>query len=160
MRRGGMRHGALAAAVAMILATGCSAAPAAGHRPSAASGPVGFWTRSRLLGARPLRGGQRLVPLPGQSPDSHTAVLGLRVGALFERDASGEHFCTASVVASPGKDLLITAAHCINGGKGSGYKKDIVFIPAYRDGDAPFGVWTPQRLLVGPQWCGISESRL
>ena len=152
MRRGGMRHGALAAAVAMILATGCSAAPAAGHRPSAASGPVGFWTRSRLLGARPLRGGQRLVPLPGQSPDSHTAVLGLRVGALFERDASGEHFCTASVVASPGKDLLITAAHCINGGKGSGYKKDIVFIPAYRDGDAPFGVWTPQRLLVGPQW--------
>lgn len=77
---------------------------------------------------------------------------------LFERDASGEHFCTASVVASPGKDLLITAAHCINGGKGSGYKKDIVFIPAYRDGDAPFGVWTPQRLLVGPQW-GASPDR-
>ncbi len=157
MRLGGIRHGALAAAIAMILVSGCSAVPAAGHRQPGASGPVGFWTRSRLLGARPVRGGQRLVPLPGQSPNSHTAVVALRVGALFERDASGEHFCTASVVASPGKDLLITAAHCINGGKGSGYKEDIAFIPGYRDGDAPYGVWTPQRLLVAPQWAESSD---
>ena len=157
MRHGGMRHGALAAAIAVILVSGCSAAPATGHRHLGASGPVGFWTRSRLLGARPLRGGQRLVPLPRQSADSHTAVVALRVGALFERDASGEHFCTASVVASPGKDLLITAAHCINGGKGSGYHNDIVFIPGYRDGAAPFGVWTPQRLLVAPQWASSSD---
>ena len=84
-------------------------------------------------------------------------MVALRVGALFERDASGEHFCTASVVASPGKDLLITAAHCINGGKGSGYHNDIVFIPDYRDGAAPFGVWTPQRLLVAPQWASSSD---
>ena len=157
MRLGGMRRGGLAAAIAMILVSGCSAAPAAGHRQLGASGPVGFWTRSRLLGAGPVRGGHRLVPLPSQSPNSHTAVVALRVGALFERDASGEHFCTASVVASPGKDLLITAAHCINGGKGSGYKEDIVFIPGYRDGDAPYGVWTPQRLLVAPQWANSSD---
>jgi|GEM_PF-6836167 hypothetical protein len=32
-------------------------------------------------------------------------------GALFVREAGGDHFCTASVVASPGRDLLITAAH-------------------------------------------------
>ena len=84
-------------------------------------------------------------------------MVALRVGALFEHDASGEHFCTASVVASPGKDLLITAAHCINGGNGSGYRQDIVFIPDYRDGDAPYGVWTPQRLLVAPQWANSSD---
>lgn len=62
MRLGGMRLGGLAAAVAMILVSGCSAAPAAGHRQLGASGPVGFWTRSRLLGAGPVRGGHRLVP--------------------------------------------------------------------------------------------------
>ena len=104
-----------------------------------------------------MLGGQKLIPQPGRSPDSHTAVVALRVGALFEHDASGEHFCTASVVASPGKDLLITAAHCINGGNGSGYRKDIVFIPDYRDGNAPYGVWTPQRLLVAPQWANSSD---
>ena len=68
------------------------------------------------------------------------------------------NFCTAIVVASPGKDLLITAAHCINGGKGStGYRSDIVFIPSYRDGLEPFGVWTPARLLVAPQWANSSD---
>ncbi|HTP16539.1 MAG TPA: hypothetical protein VMK13_11965 [Streptosporangiaceae bacterium] len=157
MTLGGMRHGALASAIAVILVSGCFAAPTAGPRHLGVGGPIGFWTRSRLLGARPLRGGQRLVPLPRQSANSHTAVVALRVGALFERDASGEHFCTASVVASPGKDLLVTAAHCINGGKGSGYRNDIVFIPDYRDGDAPFGVWTPQRLLVASQWANSSD---
>jgi hypothetical protein len=152
MRLGRMRHGALAAAIAVILVSGCSAAPGAGHRHLGASSPVGFWTRSRLIGTRPLRGGQRLVPLPRQSAKSHTAPpVPLRVGALFERDASGQHFCTASVVTSPGKNLLITAAHCINGGKGSGYKKDIVFIPDYRDGEEPYGVWTLHLLQRLPQ---------
>ena len=82
---------------------------------------------------------------------------GVRVGALFEHDASGNHFCTASVVASPGRDLLITAAHCINGGKGGGYRQDIVFIPGYRDGQAPSGIWTPARLVVAPQWMNSSD---
>ncbi len=153
----GIRLWVCAAASAAILAGGCSAGPAGGPRHPAGGGPLSFWTRARLLGAQPLRPGRGLVPLPGQSANSHTAAQALRVGALFEQDASGNHFCTASVVASPGKDLLITAAHCIHGGKGSGYHSNIVFIPDYRDGNTPFGVWTPQRLLVAPQWAGSSD---
>jgi V8-like Glu-specific endopeptidase len=110
-----------------------------------------------MLGASPLRPGHRLLPRPGQSANSRTALPALRVGALFEQDASGNHFCTASVVASPGQDLLITAAHCIHGGKGGTYHTNIVFIPDYRDGTTPFGVWTPQRLLVAPQWASSSD---
>jgi V8-like Glu-specific endopeptidase len=83
--------------------------------------------------------------------------MSVRVGALFEHDVSGNHFCTASVVASPGRDLLITAAHCINGGKGGGYRQDIIFVPGYRDGQAPYGVWTPARLVVAPQWMNSSD---
>jgi len=79
------------------------------------------------------------------------------VGALFEHDAGGNHFCTASVVASPGRDLLITAAHCINDGKNGGYRQDIVFIPDYRDGQEPYGVWVPAHLLVAPQWENSSD---
>jgi V8-like Glu-specific endopeptidase len=163
-----MRGGALAAAIAMILVSGCSSAPAADPQQSgaqqsgassaaSASGAAGFWSRSRLLGAQPLLGGQRPVPLPGQTPDARTAAVALRVGALFEHDASGAHFCTASVVESPGQDLLITAAHCINDGSGSGNKTDIVFIPDYRDGTAPYGIWTPQRLVVAPQWANSAD---
>jgi V8-like Glu-specific endopeptidase len=147
-----MRRGALAAAIAMIVVGGCSSASAPGPQRSGAAGPASFWTRSRLLDAQPFRGGRELVPAPGQTPDSHTALVALRVGALFVRAGSTDHFCTASVVDSPAKDLLITAAHCLNGGNGTGYKQDIVFIPDYRDGDAPYGIWTPERLLVAPQW--------
>ncbi|HYB15968.1 MAG TPA: serine protease [Streptosporangiaceae bacterium] len=151
----------LAVAVAAAVAAGCSPAPTAGRLPVTVSGPSGYWTRSRLLGASPLRGpGYRDMPAPGQTPDARPAVLALRVGALFVREGSTDHFCTASVVASPGRDLLITAAHCIHGGKGGGYSQDIVFIPGYRDGQAPFGIWAVQRLLVAPQWISGSDPSL
>jgi V8-like Glu-specific endopeptidase len=113
-----------------------------------------------MLGARPFMPGRLGVLAPRQLGNSHIAGLraGLRVGALFMRAAGHDHFCTASVVASPGKDLLITAAHCINGGRGStGYRSHVVFIPDYRDGQAPFGVWTPAKLLVSPQWADSSN---
>jgi len=87
-------------------------------------------------------------------------VLALRVGALFVHEAGGDHFCTASVVASPGRDLLITAAHCIHSGKGGNYRQDIVFIPGYRDGQTPFGIWTVKGLLVAPQWISGSDPGL
>jgi V8-like Glu-specific endopeptidase len=159
MRLGWMRTGALAAALAMLLVSGCSAAPAVDPPRSGASGATSYWDRTRLVNARPLWAGLHAAPLAGQSPAAHTdaAPVALRVGALFEHDASGGHFCTASVVASPGQDLLITAAHCISNGDGSGYKSDIVFIPDYHDGVTPYGIWTPASLLVAPQWANSAD---
>ncbi|HYB15464.1 MAG TPA: serine protease [Streptosporangiaceae bacterium] len=149
-----MKLRTLAAVIAVAAAGGCSSAPAASHPAAASSAPAGYWTQSRLLGATPWRepGYQ-----PGPSASAPAAEPGARVGALFEHDASGNHFCTASVVASPGRNLLISAAHCINGGKGGGYRQDIVFIPGYRDGQAPYGIWTPARLVVAPQWMNSSD---
>jgi hypothetical protein len=152
-----MRIIALAAASAMIVVSGCSAAPDADPGPLGSSGAASFWDHSRLVHAQPLGQGRRAAPLPGQTPAAHAAPAALRVGALFEHDETGEHFCTASVVASPGEDLLITAAHCINDGDGSGYKQDVVFIPGYRDGATPYGIWTPQRLIVAPQWADSAD---
>jgi hypothetical protein len=68
------------------------------------------------------------------------------VGALFP-PGGADHTCTASVVASPPGDLLITAAHCIVG-TGAGYR----FAPAYHDGLEPFGSWTVVRAYGAPQW--------
>ncbi|MBV9026558.1 MAG: trypsin-like serine protease [Streptomycetaceae bacterium] len=82
------------------------------------------------------------------------------MGALFNHDASGDHFCTASVVQSPGKDLIVTAAHCIHGGRGGTYKSDIVFVPSYRDGIAPRGEWHVKRLVVDQRWIDSSDPDL
>jgi len=159
---------ALAAAAAVMVAGGCSSVPTASHPHAAGGGVPGYWTRSRLLGARVVQG---LGYQPGKPANAHPVRclpgsagclpvgLAARVVALFFHDAGG-HYCTASVVASPGRDLLITAAHCINSGKGGGYRQSIVFIPDYRDGQAPFGIWTPARMLVAPQWIRSSDPDL
>jgi V8-like Glu-specific endopeptidase len=149
----------MAAGLALAaLLGGCASGGGAGGQASTPAA-AGYWTRGRLLGAQPSRDWSLpKLPSPGATPAAHSPLLAApRVGALFTRDASGDHFCTASVVASPGHDLLMTAAHCIHGGQGGGYKTDIVFIPGYQDGATPYGVWTPRRLLVAPQWASSSD---
>jgi len=148
-----------AAMLAMTAVAGCSSpAPARAAESTPAAGAArgaSYWTVSRLLAARAWQAGGTTA-----SPSAHTALKAPRVGALFLRESSGNHFCTASVVSSPGRDLLITAAHCINGGNASGYRSHIVFIPGYRDGTDPYGIWTPARLLVAPGWARSADPDL
>jgi hypothetical protein len=35
-----------------------------------------------------------------------------------------------------------------------------VFIPRYRDGRAPYGIWPPARIVVAPQWMSSSDPEL
>jgi V8-like Glu-specific endopeptidase len=92
--------------------------------------------------------------------DSESAFDGVpAVGALFETDGNGKlqsHFCTASVVDSPGRDLLVTAAHCVGGGSRSG-DLGIAFAPGYHDGQFPYGVWTATRFVADSAWSSSSD---
>jgi V8-like Glu-specific endopeptidase len=71
------------------------------------------------------------------------------VGALFTsaQGKLGSHFCTASVVHSPHGNLAITAAHCVTGLSGT-----TVFVPGYRSGTEPYGVWTVSKVFVDNAW--------
>jgi V8-like Glu-specific endopeptidase len=76
-----------------------------------------------------------------------------RVGALFHgsggttgSNGSNGHFCTASVVHSAERDLIVTAAHCV---AGAGAMR---FAPGYRDGSAPYGFWEVQGIFVPEGW--------
>jgi V8-like Glu-specific endopeptidase len=76
------------------------------------------------------------------------------VGALFTRKANGtlgSHFCTASVVSSPGEDLLITAAHCM-AGRSLGPVTGVVFAPGYHNGTFPHGTWIITSVYVSTGW--------
>jgi V8-like Glu-specific endopeptidase len=74
------------------------------------------------------------------------------VGALVYSTRGGRgmgaHFCTASVVDSRAGDLVITAAHCVSRRAAS----EFVFVPGYRDGRAPYGVWRVTRVFVDRNW--------
>ncbi|WP_327696472.1 serine protease [Streptomyces sp. NBC_00459] len=76
-----------------------------------------------------------------------------RVGALFSGDLEGGHFCTASVVRSGGRDLILTAAHCLSGDGDT----DVVFAPGYRNGRAPYGLWRVTRTFVPGAWSDRSD---
>jgi V8-like Glu-specific endopeptidase len=78
------------------------------------------------------------------------------VGALFTTTAAGglaSHFCSASVVDSPGGDLILTAAHCMN----ESQKGSVVFVPGYSSGKAPYGVWTVTKVIEDQNWQSSSD---
>ena len=72
------------------------------------------------------------------------------VGALFTRSGGrlGAHFCTASVVSSPAGDMLITAAHCMQGRS----LRNVVFAPGYHRGRFPYGIWVVTAIYVDRAW--------
>ncbi|MEV0223424.1 serine protease [Streptomyces sp. NPDC050704] len=74
-----------------------------------------------------------------------------RVGVLIR---GGAHYCTASVVHSAGRDLIVTAAHCLGGDGSDG---SIVFAPGYREGRAPYGEWAVTRTYVSGGWKGRQD---
>ncbi len=99
---------------------------------AAAVGFLSLFPAATLAGAAP----QPPTSQPAGTPTAHSFAGTKTVGALFPPD-SKVHVCTASVVSSRTRNLLVTAAHCIEGsGRGD------VFVPGYHDGVAPFGSWT------------------
>jgi len=75
------------------------------------------------------------------------------VGALFTSSGGTlrAHFCTASVINSPAGDLLITAAHCMQG-KPLSPAGRVVFAPGYHDGVFPYGTWPVTAVYVDSEW--------
>ncbi|MEU6772631.1 trypsin-like serine protease [Streptomyces sp. NPDC046759] len=83
-----------------------------------------------------------------------------RIGAVFEKDDQGAHFCTASVVQSPGRNMLITAAHCAFDADSGQPLNDLVFAPGYRNGDGPTGLWKVSKVVVDDRWAESQDEDL
>lgn len=74
-------------------------------------------------------------------------------GKVFFTDHTGGHWvCSGSLVNSNGKDLVITAGHCVYGTAGGEipagetWHSNWVFAPDYSNGYAPFGYWYAKQL--------------
>lgn len=71
-----------------------------------------------------------------------------QVGAIFSGSISGGHFCTGSVVDSPSGNIIVTAGHCLTAGTST----TAVFVPDYRNGSAPLGVWQISNVVEASAW--------
>ncbi len=76
------------------------------------------------------------------------------VGALYPSATTNVHVCTASVIASPAGNVLLTAAHCV-AGTGAGY----VVAPGFHDGIAPYGRWRVTAAYLDPEWLTSQDPR-
>ncbi|QQM41842.1 trypsin-like serine peptidase [Streptomyces liliifuscus] len=95
--------------------------------------------------------GRVRTPVPlGVTVTAPVSAGDARVGVLVR---GGAHYCTASVVHSERRDLVVTAAHCLSGSGGGA----IYFVPGYRGGEAPYGEWAVTRTYVGDGWKGRED---
>jgi V8-like Glu-specific endopeptidase len=102
--------------------------------------------------AKRLTAATGLIPAASQSGKAFSGTPA--VGALFTTTSGGglgSHFCTASVVDSPARDLVITAAHCVTGSRGS-----MVFVPGYDNGRSPYGIWAVTQVIADQAWTSSS----
>lgn len=93
-------------------------------------------------------------PAPPGTPTATSFAGTPTVGPLFRDGLNADHECTASVVASPARDLVLTAAHCVFG-TAAGWQ----FAPGYDHGTTPYGVWTITAAYVDPKWLTGQDPR-
>lgn len=81
-------------------------------------------------------------------------LKGSRTGRISFRNTATnkDGHCTASVLATSSGSVLITAAHCVHGGRDGDLFEDIVFMPGYSDGDAPYGHFAVSDVFYHSDW--------
>jgi hypothetical protein len=138
------------------LATAATLVALLGFAPACASASTRSTPASSPAASASVQPTTAATTQPTAQPDvtdvagrTASAFAGSRVvGALFPSALVPFHICSASVIASANKSVIMTAAHCVRGGHDAGY----AFAPGYHDGKAPYGFWTVTAAYGAPAW--------
>ncbi|MFD9687086.1 trypsin-like serine peptidase [Kitasatospora sp. NPDC059088] len=128
-------------------ATATAATPPTTSTASAAAQLSAYWTPARMAAALPLDAKAARPtadgPRPGEYIPPSRSFDGIpQVGAFFWTDATGTgRTCSGAVVHSPGRDLALSAGHCLKGYAGGSPTRHLAFVPQYHDGLTPLGVF-------------------
>lgn len=80
---------------------------------------------------------------------------GSTTGRLFFTNGGRPRSCTATVISSNSRALAVTAGHCLLSDGTAGPRlpsRDLLFVPGYDDGRAPYGRWTALSFEVTRGW--------
>ncbi|MEU4447632.1 peptidase [Actinosynnema sp. NPDC050801] len=161
MNRAVTRLLTLASALALSLIT---VAPAA-----QADAPGTYWTPDRMRAAVPLDirtaspfapratvpTGEPTTIAPMAFPNGGSAWTGggavvATAGRVFFTYQGRNASCSGNAVTSANKSTVITAGHCVK--LDGAYHTNVAFVPAYDNGNAPYGTWNARSTLATPQW--------
>jgi V8-like Glu-specific endopeptidase len=75
------------------------------------------------------------------------------VGKIFFHNASDgrNYVCSGSTINNP-KNIVVTAGHCVHGGRGGAWHTNWVFVPYYDHGNRPYGTWSAKQLTSFLGW--------
>jgi len=137
---------------------------------------VRYWTPARMASARPLdlvldRRGEPSLRLGRPAPTAGASFLNISTpeappysvnGRIFIRIGGKRGYCSGTAINSPTRRLVLTAGHCVNAGaeyRGNLWYRDLLFVPAYTAGRAPFGAFPakPNKVFAPPQWTNHSN---
>lgn len=138
-----------------------------------------YWTKERMRAAEPVdiliaSGSPEPVPadeigspeaLAGKAPQRSAAVKSTVVpnpsdvpyrthGKVFFSDGGSDYVCSGTVVVSSNESTVLTAGHCVHGGS---FVTNFIFVPAYDNGDAPFGEWPATDLYTTDEWASSED---
>lgn len=131
--------------------------------PTAAGKVLAYWTPARMQAARPIDGsGSKADPLAAEATISARAVSTpttypySTAGRIFLKTRRGKGFCSGVAVNTPTRRLVLTAGHCLSLREGSARFPEatryLEFIPAYSNGEAPFGRFVMETGYVLNAW--------
>ncbi|MER6159628.1 trypsin-like serine protease [Streptomyces sp. NPDC001868] len=158
----GARHTVSGLAAALL----ALAVPMAAAQPASAAGPgqvstvtytaaertaaLSHWTPARMKQVG--RGVDLGATGPLSKPWTGKAVPS--IGRLFFVDSRGQDtWCTASAVTSGNRSVIMTAAHCARlGSSPVNTYSDIVFVPGYAKGKAPYGRYAVKSTMTPRSW--------
>jgi hypothetical protein len=158
-RRRALATGALAAALALAIPASATTATRSPVTHDLAGTPAqvrDYWTSERMRDAEPLDSPgagiatKSATPSPPSAspdqeiPESLDATYPFRIhGKLFLHIEGDDASCSATVVTSFSRNLILTAGHCVVDATVNGptWASNLLFVPAYRNGSHPFGFY-------------------
>ncbi|MEU3979191.1 hypothetical protein AB0F77_03630 [Streptomyces sp. NPDC026672] len=160
--------GALVAAAVFAPASVASAEPAARSGATAVAthdqavgraeqrAVLDYWTPERIAALTQPSSDNPPKAGPDGAPWTRQNALPRTVGRLFFTDHGEDASCTATVVDSANRSTVVTAGHCVNNtdliGEDNQWSANVLFVPGYRDGAAPYGTFVGRTGVVGATW--------
>jgi hypothetical protein len=132
-------------------------------QPSSSGDAGDFWTQARVRRAAPIelesnRSGPA-APAPGDFGSDFEPVVDptapefrIHGVVLLSLGIFGYGRCSGTAVRSRNESVVITAAHCLNNGGGDWFPGPVAFVPAYRYGQRPFGVFPARWIDTTKRW--------
>lgn len=146
--------GSAATAEARVVAHDTDQSSAAVHR---------YWTGERMREAVPAARDARPATKAAKAGSS-TGATSVEAplpyptahGKVFFTENGVNYVCSGTALASTNESVVWTAGHCVNEGPGA-FVTNFLFVPAYRDGAAPYGRFAASRLLTTSGWQSSGE---